>query len=162
MLRVTSTTAAAAAAALAMVASSSFTSKPSRSSANQSPRAFASCEPIDDRPRGSRSFDVYLERESVGTKELRMLVRQWEAGKDVWPWIWLWRNPNGPHHVFVGLAPHAIASIERLAVESENNNMTIIIPAEEWPRHQSTATPAFLERNRCGLICGDVRLMDVR
>ena len=37
--------------------------------------------------------------------DLTALLEVWTEsdGEETWPWVWTWRNENGPHHVFVGI-----------------------------------------------------------
>ena len=67
--------------------------------------------------------DLYLT--DPQTSDLRLLVRAWEAASGVWPWVWTWRNPCGPHHAFVGTNARVGTAIDELANEVHNNIVVV-------------------------------------
>lgn len=104
-------------------------------------------------------FDVYVDQPTV--RDLRPLVAQWQQGLEVWPWVWTWRNRDGPHHVFVGVNPDTIVEIERLAKESPRNNVMIVAAPPVAELHK-LAPPQFYDDCQCGVIESEVALMDVK
>lgn len=104
-------------------------------------------------------FDVYVKNPRV--EDLRPLVRSWEHGLDVWPWVWTWRNQHGPHHVFVGLNGDAVSDIERLSRDARNN-ITIVAPEADLREHAPGGDQSFYARCQCGHIESQVALMDVK
>ena len=108
---------------------------------------------------GEKEYDVYVREPRV--RDLRRLVRLWEDGRDVWPWVWTWRNAHGPHHVYIGVTPDCVAEIERLALQNANgysNNVTIVANDEELRRLRPMETWSAWQ---CGIIDGKVALLDV-
>ena len=104
-------------------------------------------------------FDVYITRPT--TSDLRPLVAQFQDGLEVWPWVWTWRNRDGPHHVFVGLNADTIPEIERLAKESPRNNIMIVAAPPPEEMHK-LAPRKFYQDCQCGVIESEVALMDVK
>merc|ERR1712113_1109985 len=60
---------------------------------------------------------------------LKSLVDRWTAseGDETWPWVWTWRNPNGPHHLFVGINDETLDLCQKLSGASSQNNLTLIV-----------------------------------
>ena len=105
----------------------------------------------------SSGYDIYIS--NPVTNDLKKLVKEFENGKEVWPWVWTWRNANGPHHVFVGVNSDTIYEIERLARDDVRNNITLIESEAELLQLRPMK---FYEKCQCGMIDEQVRLMDVR
>ena len=107
----------------------------------------------------TEDYDVYVRNPRV--TDLRRLVRLWEEGIEVWPWVWTWRNAHGPHHVYIGVTSDCAAEIERLAERNASgfpNNVTIVASNDELKRLQ----PMEKWSNwQCGVIDGKVALLDV-
>ena len=104
---------------------------------------------------GEDEYDVYVRHPRV--EDLKILVERFEkGGQDVWPWVWTWRNANGPHHVYLGLTRDCVGDIERLS--RENNNVLIIASERECSR---VATAEQLASWQCGVIDGKIKLLDV-
>ena len=102
------------------------------------------------------AYDVYIR--TPRSSDLRGLVREFMNGKEVWPWVWTWRNQNGPHHVFVGVNEDTIFEIERLARDARNN-ITLI---ENEAKLFQLRPMQFYSKCQCGVIDERVQLMDVR
>ena len=94
------------------------------------------------------SFDIYID--DPQKKHLTYLLEEFEKGKNVWPWIWTWRNQNGPHHVFVGTNAKVNELIEELANASERNNLLVI--TDDNGGRRLTKDPSFYFKHRCGLV----------
>jgi hypothetical protein len=64
--------------------------------------------------------------------DLAALLAVWTEndGEETWPWVWTWRNENGPHHVFVGVDGQTLDRCRRVAAASPQNNLTLILPPE--------------------------------
>lgn len=62
---------------------------------------------------------------------LRALLAAWEESdtEETWPWVWTWRNPNGPHFVFVGVDDTTLELARSIAGRSEKNNLTVVVPS---------------------------------
>jgi len=104
---------------------------------------------------GEDEYDVYVRHPRV--EDLKILVERFEkGGQDVWPWVWTWRNANGPHHVYLGLTRDCVGDIERLS--RENNNVLVIASERECSR---VATAEQLASWQCGVIDGKIKLLDV-
>lgn len=43
--------------------------------------------------------------------------------------MWTWRNPNGPHFVFVGVDDTTLELARSIAGRSEKNNLTVVVPS---------------------------------
>ena len=93
------------------------------------------------------SFDVYIENPTK--EDLKGLLQQFEEGKEVWPWIWTWRNANGPHYVFVGTDSCSDEKIKQLANASVRNNILVITDNKSRLLHSDRE---FYYKHRCGLI----------
>jgi hypothetical protein len=75
--------------------------------------------------RNADDLDIYLT--SVKKVDLKFLIRAYQEGLDVWPWIWTQPNETGPHHVFVG-------KIEEGQLE-ENQEIERKRPQYQYPGH---------------------------
>lgn len=93
------------------------------------------------------SFDVYIENPTK--EDLKGLLQQFEEGKEVWPWIWTWRNANGPHYVFVGTDSCSDEKIKQLANASVRNNILVITDNKS---RLLNSDREFYYKHRCGLI----------
>ena len=62
--------------------------------------------------------------------DLAALLSVWTEsdGEETWPWVWTWRNENGPHHVFVGVDAQTLDQCRRVAAASPQNNLTLVLP----------------------------------
>ena len=61
-----------------------------------------------------------------------ILMKGFQAGKEVWPWIWTQPNEDGPHFVFVGqLSDKVLAEIRDL-LQDPNNNVLIIASRQQF------------------------------
>jgi hypothetical protein len=105
-------------------------------------------------------FDIYL---TNPTKEdlLPLLNEYTVNNKNVWPWIWTWHNPNGPHYIFVGTNTAMNNRIVELANDSPRNNIIVITNNNEndgsstgssSSNHVLTKDISFYYTNRCGII----------
>ena len=97
---------------------------------------------------------------SVGEAHgLAGIVQRWkETGADSWPWVWCWRNENGPLYVFVGCNAQTIERIEQLARENPNRNFVLVCPEREAARH---ADLARFHRCRVGIVESPVVELDL-
>lgn len=113
--------------------------------------SFSYCESNEDKLDRQgfdrESFDIYLTHPTK--KDLSYLLEEFEKGKEVWPWIWTWRNQNGPHHVFVGTSPEVDKKIEELAKASPRNNLLVLTDDKS---RRLTQDPSFYYKHRCGLV----------
>ncbi|KAJ1471338.1 hypothetical protein T484DRAFT_1844489 [Baffinella frigidus] len=108
-------------------------------------------------------FDVYVKNPKV--HDLRPLVAHWQAGREVWPWVWTWRNIDGPHHVFVGANADTVVEVHRLAKADHRNNIMIVgVPAAQLAAlaQSEGRVSGFWNECRCGVIESEVALMDVK
>eukprot|EP00628_Pelagophyceae_sp_CCMP2097_P007223 CAMPEP_0184124690 /NCGR_PEP_ID=MMETSP0974-20121125/24646_1 /TAXON_ID=483370 /ORGANISM="non described non described, Strain CCMP2097" /LENGTH=179 /DNA_ID=CAMNT_0026427993 /DNA_START=48 /DNA_END=584 /DNA_ORIENTATION=- len=103
-------------------------------------------------PRLGYGSDVYLT--DPQTSDLQPLVRAWESGGDVWPWVWTWRNPCGPHHVFVGTNARVDAAINELAKDVRNNIVVVVGSPED------ISDEAYYYERRCAIVHSTVKLFD--
>ena len=110
---------------------------------------FATCE--DDRLERQgfdrKNFDIYLD--NATKKDLKFLLEQFENGLETWPWIWTWRNNNGPHYVFIGTDKSSDEKIQQLANENVRNNILVVTDNKSRLLHSDRE---FYYKNRCGLI----------
>jgi hypothetical protein len=90
-------------------------------------------------------FDVYIE--NPVKEDLPRLLKDFQSGKEVWPWIWCQPNENGPHHVFVGetLTESVLHEIQTL-LQNPNNNILIVTS----PEYLAIVPPKLVER--CGIV----------
>ena len=58
--------------------------------------------------------------------------RYWQTldEEECWPWVWCQPNPNGPHHVFVGVDETLLERCRAVTAASPRNNITVIIRDE--------------------------------
>ena len=63
---------------------------------------------------------------------LKKIVERWDDNDDgeTWPWVWCWHNPNGPHHIFIGV-DEATLSHANLISKNARNNLTLVISNEK-------------------------------
>ena len=91
-----------------------------------------------------KDFDLYIDKPKG--KDLPVLLREFQNGKEVWPWIWCQPNENGPHHVFAcALTPQILSEIREL-LKNPNNNVLIITTPEQLAK----VPPKLVEM--CGLV----------
>jgi hypothetical protein len=96
-------------------------------------------------------FDVYIRNPTA--EDLPKLLHKFdEEGLEVWPWIWIHPNANGPHHVYVGLDSSTVEEIIRIRAASPNHNILII--ADQATLDEATAQypPGILADCHCGLV----------
>jgi hypothetical protein len=64
---------------------------------------------------------------------LKALVDHWQTLEDSesWPWVWCQHNPNGPHHVFVGVDDTLLDRCKAITAASPRNNITVIVSSKE-------------------------------
>lgn len=122
--------------------------------AAMAPATVWSRDKADDYSSLGYGSDLYVHNPNVN--DLRRLVNAWEHGHDVWPWVWTWRNPHGPHHVFIGLNERVDRAIEALAVDEQNNMIVVASPSEFARRGM-----AYYMKHRCAIVHSHVALMDV-
>eukprot|EP00466_Bigelowiella_natans_P001528 jgi/Bigna1/89665/estExt_fgenesh1_pg.C_530058 len=99
-------------------------------------------------------YDLYIRKPKV--EDLKVLVAEFERGLEVWPWVWLWRNKNGPHHVFVGVNKNVKKRIEELATDRKNNILLI----DAMQERSKFATDDFYHKNRCAIVENEIALFD--
>ena len=58
--------------------------------------------------------------------------RYWQTldEEECWPWVWCQPNPNGPHHVFVGVDETLLERCRAVMAASPRNNITVIVRDE--------------------------------
>ncbi len=101
-------------------------------------------------------YDLYVSDPTV--EDLPVLYKEFQKGSEVWPWVWLWRNEYGPHHVFVGVNAAVRKRIEELASD-RRNNILLVDPARQRGAY---ASDAFYHKCRCAIVENQVALMDPR
>ncbi|GFH56256.1 hypothetical protein CTEN210_12732 [Chaetoceros tenuissimus] len=97
-------------------------------------------------------FDYYVSKPTI--EDLPVLLHKFDVlNMEVWPWIWVHLNHDGPHHVFVGISEDSLDEIQRLRNESERNNILIIAPEEKLKEvAMKRNDPEIYERCQCGLV----------
>jgi hypothetical protein len=112
-------------------------------------------------------FDIYLTHPTKD--DLLPLLNEYTINnKNVWPWIWTWHNPNGPHYIFVGTNTAMNNRIVQLANDSPRNNIIVITnnnandndsdandcssTGVSGSKHVLTKDVSFYYTNRCGII----------
>lgn len=101
-----------------------------------------------------KDFDYYVH--SPKTDDLPTLLSKFEVeGLDVWPWVWLHANENGPHHVFVGVNDQVLKRLMELRRESPQNNLLLVVQNENDVSDHSK----ILADSHCGVIVGTVELL---
>lgn len=108
----------------------------------------------DDDPE---DFDCYIHSPTVD--DLPLLLSKFEDdGLDVWPWVWIHANENGPHHVFVGINDHVLKRLVELRTESCQNNLLLIVQDEK----DVAGYGEILQESHCGVIVGTIELLHPR
>lgn len=105
-------------------------------------------------PQLGYGSDLYIDNPT--TKDLKGLVRAWEQGADVWPWVWTWRNQYGPHHIFVGVNSRVDASIDLLARNPRNNMVVVVASRDDLSERGET----YYYDRRCAIVYSSVELFD--
>lgn len=87
-------------------------------------------------PYSKDSKDRFVDAEKYLLKrtvwDLKQIVDRWNQADDeeTWPWVWCWHNPNGPHHIFIGVDETTISKAKNIA-KNPQNNLTLVIQSEE-------------------------------
>jgi hypothetical protein len=104
-----------------------------------------------------KDFDLYITNPTAN--DLPLLLREFQAGKEVWPWIWCHPNENGPHHVFVvtdDLTDEILEQIHQLLKNSTNNNVLVVTSKDQLK--SPGGVPSM-----CGIVTGaQVTLLNTR
>jgi hypothetical protein len=109
---------------------------------------------LDYWEHNAQDFDIYIRNPTQD--HLPMLLREFQSGKQVWPWIWTQPNENGPHHVFVGVNKRVVADIRNL-LRDPNNNVLVIASPKELERLSTS------DLSHCGVVSdAKVSLMNVQ
>jgi len=101
-------------------------------------------------------------RKVEDTYNLKELVALWEEtdGEETWPWVWCLRNPVGPHHLFIGVSKNTLELMSKVAKESVNNNLTIIVNSIDEIEKFGPIQDYF--DCRCGVIEVPVKQTDIK
>lgn len=105
-------------------------------------------------------FDVYLETPTAD--DLPTLLREFQAGKEVWPWIWTQPNVDGPHDVYV-LPEHAmdesssLTAIQTFRINNPGRNVMLVIPD---PAVLDSVPKELLDH--CGVVQSNIALLNHR
>lgn len=117
--------------------------------------SYATMEATDEESeQDHEEFDYYVHSPTVN--DLPVLLAKFEVdGLDVWPWVWVHGNENGPHHVFVGINDHVLKRLKDLRTASPQNNLLLIVSNEREVAEYSV----LLNDSHCGVIVGSVELL---
>lgn len=127
---------------------------------NNSPIEWAYPHPYDNNIDQKRFLDVSKYKYSAELWDLPSLVTLWENDtNESWPWVWCWKNQNGPHTVFIGVNEETLKLVERVCAIDNRQNLTLIVnDVTDIEKHASIHE---FYKNRCAVIAGSVRQIDV-
>ena len=103
----------------------------------------------DSPTNDTQGYDIYLTNPTPS--DLPLLLKSFQEGQEVWPWIWTQPNDDGPHHVFVGVTAKTlleIASLRQKLTLKDGGNPNILLIASP---SQVASVPSSL-LSHCGVV----------
>jgi len=115
--------------------------------------------PYDPTTASDRFVNVDAFKKQTYEWDLAKLLHLWETSDgESWPWVWCRHNPNGPHHVFLGISANTLDETAAISKANVRNNLTVIVHSMEDIEKYTTAEQLYM--NRCAIIAVPLQQID--
>ena len=84
---------------------------------------------------------------------LLALLERWQQsdGEETWPWVWTWRNENGPHFIFIGINERTLQLCIDAAEQSPQHNLTLVV-SDLQEIYRQGHKPEDFYAQRCAIV----------